>query len=319
MTGGLILSAKRNFDNKDIEEKDLPKEEGLIVKATGGFYYVKSEEKIYECRARGVFRKNEMSPLVGDKVTISVLPDKKGYIYSIHDRKNSLVRPPLANLDQLVMVISVADPAPNLLVMDKLIAVAEHQEVEPVIVFTKTDLADPSPYCDIYRKAGFKVYEVCAPEHEGTKRVLDMLKGKISAFCGNSGAGKSSLLNDIFPGLGLSTAEISKKLGRGRHTTRHTELFEITGGGYVADTPGFSAIEMERVGVIRKDSLQYCFREFGPYLLKCKFTGCSHVSEKGCAVLEAVRNGAVPESRHKNYCVMYEEAKRLKEWELDKE
>ncbi len=310
------MLSKKSLDIENIEKTDLPKVEGLIIKATGGFYYVKSGEKIYECRARGVFRKNETSPLVGDRVTVSVLPNEKGYIYSIHERKNSLVRPPLANLDQLVMVTSVAEPVPNLLVMDKLIAIAEQREVEPVIVFTKTDLADPSHYSEIYRKAGFRVYEVCATEHKGTDVVLEMLKGKISAFCGNSGAGKSSLLNDIFPNLCLSTAQISKKLGRGRHTTRHTELFEVAEGGYVADTPGFSAIEMERVGVIRKDSLQYCFREFEPYLLKCKFTGCSHVSEKGCAVLEAVKNGTIPESRHKNYCIMYEEAKQLKEWEL---
>lgn len=313
------MASKRDINSENIDTGDLPKAEGLVIKATGGFYYVECEKTVYECRARGIFRKNETSPLVGDRVTISVLPNEKGYIHAIHERKNSLVRPPLANLDQLVMVISVAEPAPNLVVMDKLIAVAEWQEVEPVIVFTKTDLADPSPYSEIYRRAGFRVYEVCAPEHEGTDEVLSMLKGKISAFCGNSGAGKSSLLNDIFPGLGLSTAEISKKLGRGRHTTRHTELFKLPGGGRVADTPGFSAIEMERVGVIRKDSLQYCFREFEPYLLKCKFTGCSHVSEKGCAVVEAVKEGIIPESRHKDYCLMYEEAKQLKEWELDKE
>lgn len=305
-------------EKNNLEEKDLPKAEGLIIKATGGFYYILSGKTVYECRARGVFRKNETSPLVGDRVTISVLPNEKGYIHEIRERKNSLVRPPLANLDQLVMVISVAEPAPNLLVMDKLIAVAEMQGVEPVIVFTKTDLADPKQYSEIYRKAGFRVYEVCALEHRGTDEVLEMLKGKISAFCGNSGAGKSSLLNDIFPELGLSTAEISKKLGRGRHTTRHTELFELPGGGWVADTPGFSAIEMERIGVIKKDELQYCFREFEPYILKCRFTGCSHVSEKGCAILDAVRNEIIPESRHKNYCAMYEEAKQIKDWEIEK-
>ena len=315
------MKDKRYRPEAEIEtdEKDLPKAEGLIIKATGGFYYVRSEGTTYECRARGVFRKRETSPLVGDKVTISVLPKEKGYIHAIHERKNCLVRPPLANLDQLVMVVSVAEPAPNILVMDKLIAVAEQQGVEPVVVFTKCDLADPKPYSEIYRKAGFRVYEVCALEHKGTEEVYEMLKGRISAFCGNSGAGKSSLLNDIFPELSLSTAEISKKLGRGRHTTRHTELFELETGGWVADTPGFSAIEMERVGIIRKTELQYSFREFEPYLLKCKFTGCSHVSEKGCAVLEAVKDGIIPESRHKSYCTMYEEAKQIKEWELDKE
>ena len=292
---------------------------GRIVKALSGFYYVKGEDgSLLTCKARGKFRREGVSPLVGDRVTISVLPNEKGYIYAIHERKNSLVRPPLANIDQLVMVVSVAEPAPNLLVMDKLIAVAEHQDVEPVLVFTKCDLADPAPYAEIYRKAGFRVYEVCSTEHRGTGAVLEMLRGRVSAFCGNSGAGKSTLLNEILPELSLSTAEISKKLGRGRHTTRHTELFALEGGGFVADTPGFSAIEMERMEIIRKDALQYCFREFEPYIMKCKFTGCSHVSEKGCAVLAAKEQGIIPESRHKNYCVMYEEAKQIKEWELDK-
>lgn len=302
----------------ETDDKSLPKAEGLIVKATGGFYYVLCGETVYECRARGVFRKRELSPLVGDRVTISVLPKEKGYIHAVHERKNSLVRPPLANIDRLVLVVSLAEPAPNLLVIDKLIAVAEHQDVEPVLVFTKCDLADPAPYAQIYRKAGFEVYEVCSTEHRGTEAVLKMLEGKISAFCGNSGAGKSTLLNEILPELSLSTAEISKKLGRGRHTTRHTELFVAPGGGFVADTPGFSAIEMERMEIIRKDALQYCFREFEPYIMKCKFVGCSHVSEKGCAVLAAKEEGIIPESRHKNYCIMYEEAKQIKEWELGK-
>lgn len=310
------MSEIKNIHETD--DKSLPKAEGLIIKATGGFYYVLCEGTVYECRARGVFRKRELSPLVGDRVTISVLPKEKGYIHEVHDRKNSLVRPPLANIDRLVMAVSVAEPSPNLLVIDKLIAVAEHQDVEPVLVFTKCDLADPEPYAQIYRRAGFEVYEVCSKEHRGTEAVLEMLKGKVSAFCGNSGAGKSTLLNEILPELSLSTAEISKKLGRGRHTTRHTELFAVEGGGWVADTPGFSAIEMERMEIIRKEALQYCFREFEPYIMKCRFTGCSHVSEKGCAVLAAKEAGIIPESRHRNYCIMYEEAKQIKEWELDK-
>ena len=302
---------------KEVNYQNLPVLTGLILKATGGFYYVKVNETLYECRARGSFRKEDTSPLVGDTVQIYELPNEKGYIKAIIGRKNSLVRPPLANLDQLVMVVSVRDPSPNLLVLDKLIAVAEKQDLEPVIVFTKTDLGDSTSYADIYRKAGFQVFEVCSKEHRGTEGIKEMLKGKISAFCGNSGAGKSSLLNEIFPGLGLSTADISKKLGRGRHTTRTTELFELREGGYVADTPGFSAIEMERVGIIRKERLQNCFREFEPYILQCKFTGCSHTSEKGCAILQKVNEGIIPKSRHENYCIMYEDAKKLNDWELE--
>lgn len=301
----------------ETELNSLPEREGRIIKATGGFYYVECADGVWECRARGRFRHGETSPLVGDNVVIAAMDGLKGYVKEILPRKNELVRPPLANLDQLVFVVSVLDPAPNLYVLDKLIAVSERSGIEPVIVFSKTDLADADPYMDIYKKAGFRVMEVCSARHTGSEKVLEVLKGKLSAFCGNSGAGKSTLLNEIFPDLGLSTNETSKKLGRGKHTTRHTELFEIPGGGYVADTPGFSAIDMERVGIIRKDQLQFCFREFEPFVLKCKFTGCSHTSEKGCAVIEAVREGIIPEERHKDYCLMYEEAKKLPEWELE--
>ncbi len=290
--------------------------EGLIIKATGGFYYAKTEDGVLECRARGVFRKREETPLVGDRAVVQVLPNGKGYLRELLPRKNSFLRPPLANLDQIFMVVSVDEPKPNLFVLDKLIAVAEHQDVEPVLVFTKTDIGGAGKYRDVYERAGLTALETSSYEHRGGEAVLGLLRGKISAFSGNSGVGKSSLLNDIFPWLGIETAEISKKLGRGRHTTRHVELFAVEGGGWVADTPGFSSIDMERVEVIRKDALQYCFREFAPYLEKCRFTGCSHVSEKGCAVVEAVNAGLIPESRHQSYCALYEEAKQLKEWEL---
>lgn len=287
---------------------------GLIVKVNGGFYYVDLGNRILECRARGIFRRQETTPLVGDHVTAAVLPDDKGYVMEVLPRKNALQRPPVANLDQLILVVSVAEPAPNLLVLDELIAISEHQDLEPVLVFTKCDLTDVAPYSGIYRKAGFTVLETSSAEHRGTEAVRDLLAGKVSAFCGNSGAGKSTLLNEICPELSLSTAEISKKLGRGRHTTRLTELFRLENGGLVADTPGFSAVDLERLEVIRKDALEFCFREFAPYQHKCRFVGCSHTSEKGCAVLEAVRSGEIPESRHRNYCAMYEEAKQLKEW-----
>jgi len=289
---------------------------GLIVKITGGFYYVDLGDRILECRARGVFRKRETTPLVGDHAVAAALPDNKGYVMEILPRKNALQRPPVANLDQLVLVVSAAQPAPNLLVLDKLIAICEHQDLEPALVFTKCDLADAGPYSEIYRKAGFAVLETSFPEGRGAGAVRDLLAGKVSAFCGNSGVGKSTLLNAICPELCLSTAEISKKLGRGRHTTRHTELFPLENGGRVADTPGFSAVDLERLEVIRKDALEFCFREFAPYQGKCRFVGCSHTSEKGCAVLEAVRAGEIPASRHRSYCALYEEAKLLKEWDL---
>lgn len=298
------------------EEGAYEEATGLIVKITGGFYYVDLGDRILECRARGVFRKRETTPLVGDRAVAAVLPNDKGYVMEILPRKNALQRPPVANLDRLILVVSVAEPAPNLLVLDKLIAICEHQDLEPALVFTKCDLADAGPYAEIYRKAGFTVLETSVTGGRGAEAVRDLLAGKVSAFCGNSGVGKSTLLNAICPALALSTAEISKKLGRGRHTTRHTELFLLENGGRVADTPGFSAVDLERLEVIRKDALEFCFREFSPYQGKCRFVGCSHTSEKGCAVLEAVRRGEIPESRHRSYRALYEDARLLKEWDL---
>ncbi len=294
---------------------------GRIVKSLGGFYYVadsENKENIIECRARGVFRQQNIKPCVGDWAEVELTPQGKGYVVELEPRKNSLVRPPLANLDQLVLVVSIADPAPNAFVLDKLIAIAEYQKIEPVIVITKCDLADPQMFADIYRKAGFQVYLTKSLEHQGLEAVMEMLQGKISAFCGNSGAGKSTLLNAIDPRLSLDTGDISQKLGRGRHTTRHVELFELQNGGFVADTPGFSAVDLEKFQTILKDELADCFREMRPYEGKCRFTGCSHTKEAGCAVLQAVKDGEISESRHQSYLNLYELAKNIKEWELSK-
>lgn len=292
---------------------------GRIVKSLGGFYYVADEqdkENIIECRARGAFRQQNIKPCVGDWVSVELTLQGKGYVVEIQPRKNSLVRPPLANLDQLILVVSIADPAPNTFVLDKLIAIAEYQQIEPVIVVTKCDLADPAEFMQIYRKAGFEVYETKSLEHEGIKEVLEIMKGKTSAFCGNSGAGKSTLLNAIDPRLSLDTGDISQKLGRGRHTTRHVELFELPNGGVVADTPGFSAVDLEKFQIILKDELADCFREMRSYEGKCRFRGCSHTKETGCAVLEAVKNGEISQSRHQSYLNLYEQAKNIKEWEI---
>lgn len=294
---------------------------GRIVKSLGGFYYVadsENKENIIECRARGVFRQQNIKPCVGDWAEVELTPQGKGYVVELEPRKNSLVRPPLANLDQLVLVVSIADPAPNAFVLDKLIAIAEYQKIEPVIVITKCDLADPQVFANIYRKAGFQVYLTKSLEHQGLEAVMEMLQGKTSAFCGNSGAGKSTLLNAIDPRLSLDTGDISQKLGRGRHTTRHVELFELQNGGFVADTPGFSAVDLEKFQTILKDELADCFREMRPYEGKCRFTGCSHTKEAGCAVLQAVKDGEISESRHQSYLNLYELAKNIKEWELSK-
>ena len=292
---------------------------GRIIKSLGGFYYVADSEhpeNVIECRARGAFRQQNIKPCVGDWAEVEMTAQGKGYVVEIQPRKNSLVRPPLANLDQLVLVVSIADPAPNAFVLDKLIAIAEYQQIEPVIVITKCDLADPEPFAEIYRKAGFAVYETESLEHRGIEAVMEMLRDKTSAFCGNSGAGKSTLLNAIDPRLSLDTGDISQKLGRGRHTTRHVELFELPSGGFVADTPGFSAVDLEKFQVILKDELAGCFREMRPYEGKCRFRGCSHTKEADCAVLEAVKNGEISQSRHQSYVNLYELAKNIKEWEI---
>lgn len=290
---------------------------GRITKSLGGFYYLKTEEgEELECRARGAFRNKNIKPCVGDWAYAEVTGEGTGYVQEILPRSNSLVRPPLANLDQLVLVVSISDPAPNPLVLDKLIAIAEYQKIQPAIVISKADLKDPTPFAEIYRKAGFPVAVVCSLNGEGIDQVKELLKGKFSAFCGNSGAGKSSLLNALDPRFAIDTGDISQKLGRGRHTTRHVEIYELEEGALVADTPGFSAVDLEKFQVILKEELQHCFREFEPYIKDCRFTGCSHTKEKGCAVLEAVREGIIAASRHESYLALYEQAKQIKVWEL---
>lgn len=288
---------------------------GILLKGIGGFYYVEAEGVLYECKARGLFRKQGQKPVAGDRVKISLTGEKTASLDEILPRKNVLTRPPVANLDQLFLVTSVCDPIPNVLVLDKMIAVAEDHAIDPVVVMTKADLGDTSPWRDIYQKAGLTFVEVSAVTGQGILEMKRLLRGKMSAFSGNSGVGKSTLLNAIGEGYDLATGEISQKLGRGRHTTRQVELFPLRGGGYVADTPGFSTVDMERYDMVEKDHLQYAFREFAPYLGQCKFPSCSHICEKGCAVLEAVQKGEIAPSRHESYAAMYREVKEVKQWQ----
>lgn len=289
---------------------------GRIIKITGGFYYVEAGEDVYECKARGVFRKRGCTPLVGDVVIIDV-PQGEGYcsINCIEDRKNSLVRPALANLDLLVIVSSVVEPSVNTYIIDKMISAAVDKNIEPIVVFSKTDLQPCDEFLEIYKKAGIKAVEFSSVTLKGLDEIKGLLSGKISAFSGNSGVGKSTLLNALFPNLQLKTGEISDKLGRGRHTTRTVELFPCF-GGYIADTPGFSTVDLDRYEIIRKDDLQYCFPEFSEYIGECQFTSCAHVCEKGCAVIAAVKNGDIPKSRFESYVRMYNEVKDLKDWQL---
>ncbi len=284
---------------------------GIIVKSIGGLYFIESSDSIYECKARGIFRKEGISPCVGDKVNF-----EDGVITEILPRKNYIIRPPLANLDQLIFVVSVAEPSPNLLILDKFIAVAEYQKIEPVIVLTKIDLEKCEEILNIYNKAGIRIYTVDYHNEDPAEAIRELLKDKISAFTGNSGAGKSTLLNEVCGNFKISTGEISKKLGRGRHTTRHSELYKLPWGGYIADTPGFSTFETNKYNIIRKEELADCFREFEKYGGECKFRDCSHTKERGCRIIEAVEKGDIPKTRHESYCLMFEEAKQIKEWEL---
>ena len=284
---------------------------GIITKCLGGLYTVESPDGIYECKARGVFRAKGISPAVGDRVEL-----RGGVITEVAERRNYLIRPPLANLDQIIFIVSTVSPAPNFLILDKFIAIAEFKGIEPVVIITKTDLGDSSAVREVYSSIGITTLEVDYSDERSVQSVRDLLAGKVSAFTGNSGAGKSTLLNAVDPTLDIPTGEISKKLGRGRHTTRHAELYKLREGGYIADTPGFSTFETNRYDVIRKEELAGCFREFEDYRDECRFRDCSHTCEKGCAVIEAVKQGIIPEIRHQSYCAMYEEAKQLKEWEL---
>ena len=246
---------------------------------------------------------------------IETTENGKGVIKSIVDRKNFLERRPVANADRLWIVVSTVDPRPNTLVIDRICAIAEDREIEPIVVVSKTDLADPSEILDIYKKSGIETFLVCCKNGEGVGSVKKRLCGGINVFTGNSGVGKSSLLNIIDPQLGLKTGEISEKLGRGRHTTRHAELFELEGGGYVCDTAGFSSVDCETSGFIVKENLQFDFREFAPFIGKCKFSSCTHTCEKGCEICRAVERGEISKSRHDSYVALYKEAEAVKDWQ----
>ena len=299
-----------------MEQKEPCALTGLILRSQGGFYQVRTSAGELRCRGRGRFRKEATQLLVGDQVEVQPTEEGAGFITGLAPRKNFLIRPPVANLDRLVLVVSAADPAPNLLVVDKLTAIAARRGIPAALVFTKPDLADTANLAAIYRGAGYPVCQVNSLTGEGIPQVRALFQGGLSAFCGNSGAGKSTLLNALYPELQLATGEISRKLGRGRHTTRHVELFPTGDGWYIADTPGFSAVEFLQFEKMPAAALEDCFPEFGPYREKCRFTGCSHRVEKGCAVLAAVEEGKIPESRHQSYRAIYEELRGVKEWEL---
>lgn len=284
--------------------------EGLIVKALSGFYEVQTTQGVERCRARGLFRKEGITPLVGDRVRI-----EQQVVTEILPRKNSFLRPPVSNLDLLVVVAADTIPVTEPFLIDRVMAIAGNQNVPALLVVNKTDLADGDRLVSIYQKAGIPVIATSAATGAGIEALRQAIAGKICAFTGNSGVGKSSILNALEPDFQLKVGEVSEKLGRGRHTTRHVELFRLSSGAIVADTPGFSSFDTEGMELRRPEELQYTFREFAPYLDQCRFTGCAHVKEKGCAVLAAVKAGAIAPSRHASYVRLYEQAKEVPEWE----
>lgn len=288
---------------------------GIILKGIGGFYYVETAEGVFECKAKGRFRRERISPLAGDKVVIAVNDNAENTIDEIEHRKNYLLRPPVANIDNLLLVVSMREPAPNTLVIDKMTALAERNGITPIIVFSKTDLASADELVDIYKTTGYSIFTVSPENKNDLEKIMRLLSGKLTAFTGNSGAGKSTLINALCPALSLSTAEISSKLGRGRHTTRQAEIFHV-GDGLIIDTAGFSSLDLISNDPILKDELASYFPEFQEYLGQCKFTSCAHIGEKGCKICEMVQKGIISKSRHDNYIELYNQAKSIKKWEL---
>ena len=288
--------------------------EGFIFKAVRGLWYAETEEGILCCSARGKLRTEHITPLVGDRVEVRPLGGGKGSLEEILPRRNSFIRPAVANLDILVILASAVPPVTEPFLIDRMIAIAELKGCRPVVCFHKCDQARAPELTDIYRGAGIDCLETSAVTGEGIADLLQLLKGSFCAFTGNSGVGKSSLLNALEPSLLLPTGEVSQKLGRGRHTTRHVEAFRLGKDILAADTPGFSAFDAEDVSFRMKEDLPELFREFRPYLGKCRFHDCGHGKDEGCAVREAADAGQISESRYRSYLRLREELKDLKEW-----
>lgn len=285
---------------------------GRIIKGIGGFYYVDTAEGLYECRARGIFRKEKITPLVGDQVAVTVdEASGTGSVDTIEERKNVLIRPPVANVTQMAVVIATASPRPNLYLLDKLIASAEYTAVRPLICWNKTDLEDGSALAAVYEKAGFDTLRLSAETGWNVENLRARLKDEITVFAGNSGVGKSSLLNQVFGQESFATGAVSGRVERGKHTTRHSELAVLPGGGYIIDTPGFGSFD---IVLLQPADCSALFREFLPYTDGCKFRDCSHTVEKGCRVLEAVQEGIIAQSRHESYCRLVQEIRDAQKW-----
>lgn len=289
--------------------------EGIILKGIGGFYYVETDEGVFECKAKGKFRTKKISPLAGDRVSVTIVNDKDNTIDDIKQRKNCLVRPPVANIDKLIIVVSTVKPKANTLVIDKMTVLAEKNNIEPVIVITKTDLYDDEELFKTYKSAGYRVYRFSPDYKDDLPKIKGELDGCLCAFTGNSGVGKSTLINALNDSLSLETGEISDKLGRGRHTTRQAEIFHVS-QGLVIDTAGFSSIDFTADNVIFSEDLQYYFKEFSDKIGECRFTGCNHLGDKGCKICQLVSEGVISKSRHESYVSMFNETKNNKKWNV---
>ena len=289
--------------------------EGRIIRSLSGFYEVQTGDGMVTCRARGSLRRGNAIPLTGDVVTISV-ERGKGMVEKIHPRRNSFVRPAVANIDALVVFAANVNPVTEPFLIDRVAAIAGDQEVPVYLCVNKCDLDPAQDLIRIYTNAGFPVIAASAETGEGIEELRQLIHGKLVAFTGNSGVGKSSILNRLCPDLALPTGEVSEKLGRGRHTTRHVELYDLGEGTLVADTPGFSSFDTDQMDIILKENLQYAFSDFGEFIGKCQFHDCSHRKEPGCAVTAAVQTGEIEKSRYESYLRLYEKASQIKVWEL---
>ena len=293
----------------------ITKQTGRILRSLSGFYDVQTDGGIISCRGRGHLRRGNESPLTGDMVEITV-EKGKGMVERILPRKNHFIRPAVANVDVLVIFAANVNPVTEPFLIDRVAAIAGDQEVPVVLCVNKCDLDPAVDLVKIYRNAGFTVIQTSAETGEGVEQLRQLLQGKLAAFTGNSGVGKSSILNQLCPELHLPVGEVSEKLGRGRHTTRHVELYKLAEDTYVADTPGFSSFDTDQMEVILKENLQYSFPDFGRYIGQCQFRDCSHRKEPGCAITAAVGEGQIEQSRYDSYLRLYEKASLIKEWEL---
>ena len=291
---------------------------GRIEKALSGFYYVNTGGETLQCRARGKFRREGLSPLVGDWVQVRELGNGEGFVEAVEERRNQFARPAAANIDQLVILASAAIPVTEPYLIDRIASIAALKGCQVLLCLNKCDLDSADELYDIYSRSAIPVLRISAVTGQGLDALRTAIRGKLNAFTGNSGVGKSSVLNALLPSLDLPVGEVSKALGRGRHTTRHVELFALGEDTYIIDTPGFSSFDTAEMDLALKQHLPETFPEFAPYVDDCRFTGCTHTKEKGCRVLQAVKEGLIPASRHRSYVRLFDELKDVKEWQQKK-